>query len=536
MAEYKLLLPSMGEGVMEATIISWIANEGDFVNADDSVVEIATDKVDSDVPTPVSGKIVKILKQKDEVAQVGEAIAILEIEGEAAEEPAQISKTETPQPAATNSGDAEYQLLLPSMGEGVMEATVISWLFNEGDFVNEDDSVVEIATDKVDSDVPTPVSGTIVKILKQKDEVAKVGEPIAILSIKGATISGSVPKTETPTAADIKELEKPLQNHTPKVEFTGDLYLSPLVKSIAKQENISEAELKSIQGSGLEGRITKEDILGYVANRSTVKVAPKAAAPQPTTVAPASTPAQASVPVAVSEGDEIIQMDRVRKIIADAMVNSKRTSPHVTSFIETDVTNVVKWRAKNKGILEKRDGEKLTFMPIFVRAVVKAIQDFPMINVSVDGDKIIKKKNINIGMATALPDGNLIVPVIKNADQLSLSGLAKAINDLAYRARNKKLRPEDTQGATYTISNIGSFGNLMGTPIIPQPQVAILAIGSIEKKPAVLETKDGDVIAIRNLMFMSHSYDHRVVDGSLGGMFLKHVHDYLENWDMDAEI
>ena len=229
-------------------------------------------------------------------------------------------------------------------------------------------------------------------------------------------------------------------------------------------------------------------------------------------------------------------MDRVRKLIADAMVNSKKTSPHVTSFIETDVTNVVKWRAKHKDAFEKREGQKLTFMPIFVKAVVKAIQDFSLINISVDGDKIIKKKNINIGMATALPDGNLIVPVIKNADQLSLSGLAKAINDLAYRARNKKLKPEDTQGATYTISNIGSFGNLMGTPIIPQPQVAILAIGAIVKKPAVLETKDGDVIAIRQLMFMSHSYDHRVVDGSLGGMFLKHVHDYLQNWDMNTEI
>lgn len=440
---------------------------------------------------------------------------------------------------------AEYKLLLPSMGEGVMEATVISWLFNEGDLVKEDDSVVEIATDKVDSDVPTPVSGKIVKILKQKDEVAKVGEAIAILEIESTDSvveeqsqdakSHSEVSTEIPQVSDqeIKELEKPLQIQN-NVEFSGDLYLSPLVKSIAQQENISESELKSIKGSGLEGRITKEDILAYVSNRSNPKQESKSENILSTPEVAETSPSSVSVPIA--EGDEVIQMDRVRKIIADAMVNSKRISPHVTSFIETDVTNVVKWRAKNKNILEKRDGEKLTFMPIFVRAVVKAIQDFPMINVSVDGDKIIKKKNINIGMATALPDGNLIVPVIKNADQLSLSGLAKAINDLAYRARNKKLKPEDTQGATYTISNVGSFGNLMGTPIIPQPQVAILAIGSIEKKPAVLETKDGDVIAIRNLMFMSHSYDHRVVDGSLGGMFLKHVHDYLQNWDLDTEI
>lgn len=442
---------------------------------------------------------------------------------------------------------AEYKLLLPSMGEGVMEATIISWLFNEGDSVKEDDSVVEIATDKVDSDVPTPVSGKIVKILKQKDEVAKVGEAIAILEIagEGETVAQQPQQPKTaeevktelpqPTAEDIRELEKPLQNQ-PAAEFSGDLYLSPLVKSIAQQENISETELKSIKGSGLEGRITKEDILAYVSNRGQVKAEPKVEqTPAPQPVQAESAPVQA-VPVQVGEGDEIIQMDRVRKIIADAMVNSKRISPHVTSFIETDVTNVVKWRAKNKAIFEKREGEKLTFMPIFVKAVVKAIQDYPLINVSVDGDKIIKKKNINIGMATALPDGNLIVPVIKNADQLSLSGLAKAINDLAHRARNKKLRPEDTQGSTYTISNVGSFGNLMGTPIIPQPQVAILAIGAIVKKPAVLETPDGDVIAIRQLMFMSHSYDHRVVDGSLGGMFLKHVHDYLENWDLNTEI
>lgn len=442
---------------------------------------------------------------------------------------------------------AEYKLLLPSMGEGVMEATIISWLFNEGDSVKEDDSVVEIATDKVDSDVPTPVSGKIVKILKQKDEVAKVGEAIAILEIagEGETVAQQPQQPKTaeevktelpqPTAEDIRELEKPLQNQ-PASEFSGDLYLSPLVKSIAQQENISETELKSIKGSGLEGRITKEDILAYVSNRGQVKAEPKVdQTPAARPVQAESAPVQA-VPVQVGEGDEVIQMDRVRKIIADAMVNSKRISPHVTSFIETDVTNVVKWRAKNKAIFEKREGEKLTFMPIFVKAVVKAIQDYPLINVSVDGDKIIKKKNINIGMATALPDGNLIVPVIKNADQLSLSGLAKAINDLAHRARNKKLKPEDTQGATYTISNVGSFGNLMGTPIIPQPQVAILAIGAIVKKPAVLETPDGDVIAIRQLMFMSHSYDHRVVDGSLGGMFLKHVHDYLENWDLNTEI
>ncbi len=442
---------------------------------------------------------------------------------------------------------AEYKLLLPSMGEGVMEATIISWLFNEGDYIKEDESVVEIATDKVDSDVPTPVSGKIIKILKNKDEVAKIGEVIAILETEGGTQDSEVPEPKSyeevedqihkPEPEVINTLEQPLRNYSDNSlsNQSSDLYLSPLVKSVVQQENISESELKTIKGSGLEGRITKEDILGFVKNRGVVQSAPvQQTISQP--VSEVKTQPAPAQPISINDGDEIIQMDRVRKIIADAMINSKHTSPHVTSFIETDVTNVVTWRNANKNSYQKRDGEKLTFMPIFIRAVVKAIQDFPMINVSVDGDKIIKKKNINIGMATALPDGNLIVPVIKNADQLSLSGLAKAINDLAYRARNKKLTPADTQGATYTISNVGTFGNLMGTPIIPQPQVAILAVGAIVKKPAVIETEFGDVIAIRQKMFMSHSYDHRVVDGSLGGMFLKHVNDYLENWDLNTEI
>ena len=441
---------------------------------------------------------------------------------------------------------AEYKLLLPSMGEGVMEATVIEWLFKEGDFVAEDDSVVEIATDKVDSDVPTPVSGKIVKILVEKDQIAKVGEPIAILEIQGEETADAQPeadKKEEETKEEIVEdkvvdlLEEPFKivPVSMPVSIEG-MNLSPLVRSIIQEENITEEELKSIQGRGLEGRITKEDILEFVSNRGNAKTAqqPKAAE---SNASSAPKPVQTSAPaVTANEGDEIIQMDRMRKIIAENMLLSKQISPHVSSFIETDVTNIVKWRAKNKSSFEKIEGEKLTYMPIFVRAVVKAIQDFPMINISVDGDKIIKRKNINIGIATALPDGNLIVPVIKNADQLSLSGLAKAINALVDKARNKKLSPQDIQGATYTISNIGTFGNLMGTPIIPQPQVAILAIGAIVKKPAVLETPQGDVIAIRQKMFMSHSYDHRVVDGSLGGLFLKRVNDYLEEFDLHTEI
>ncbi len=445
---------------------------------------------------------------------------------------------------------AEHKLILPAMGEGVMEATIINWLYSEGDFVKEDDSVVEIATDKVDSDVPTPVSGKIIKILKQKDEIAKIGEAIAILEIEGNGSADDTqseqPLKEVSTNNDsVKEKNiETIEESIPHVQgvlssgTSHEGFLSPLVKNIISKENITNEELNSIKGTGQNNRITKEDILLYLKSRGekipqTIENAKHQLATE--TIMPNNLAAPAQ-PRAPQSGEEIIPMDRMRRIIAENMVKSKHTAPHVTSFIESDVTPVVRWRLKNKDIFEKRYGEKLTFMPIFVRAVVKAIQDYPMINISVEGENIIKKSNINIGMATALPDGNLIVPVIKNADQLSISGLAKAINDLAFRARNRKLKPEDTQGATYTISNVGSFGNLMGTPIIPLPQVAILAIGAIVKKPAVISTPEGDAIAIRHLMFMSHSYDHRVVDGSLGGMFLKHVHDYLENWDPETEI
>jgi len=449
---------------------------------------------------------------------------------------------------------AEYRLLLPAMGEGVMEATIIEWLYKEGDYVNEDDSVVEIATDKVDSDVPMPISGRLVKILKQKNEIAKIGENIAIFEINN---DESTTDTQLETAEDYKILsnieekienlgensnENVVQDVEPNVEkellkpietnelnsfsdYEAEAYLSPLVKSIIERENISDTELQFVRGSGSEGRITKDDILDYLSNRDrtsdttfTEELVEAEALPEPP-VFPSSME------------DDIVPMDRMRKIIAENMLKSKQISAHVTSFIETDVTNLVNWRNTHKIEFEKREGEKLTFMPLFIKAVIKAIQEFPMINISVDGSNIIKKKNINIGMATATPDGNLIVPVIKNADKLSLSGLAKAVNDLAHRARNKQLKPDETVGATYTISNIGSFGNLMGTPIIPQPQVAILAIGAIVKKPSVLETPEGDVIAIRNMMFMSHSYDHRIIDGALGGMFLKYVSDYLQSWN-----
>ena len=427
---------------------------------------------------------------------------------------------------------SDYKLILPAMGEGVMEATVINWLKNVGDQIQEDESVVEIATDKVDSDVPSPVAGKLKEILVNVDGIAKIGEPIAILEIEGEAPASAeiqetntkIPNAEQPEAAVVNELEKPLQMQQADVSSSGKFY-SPLVKSIAQAENISIAELDQISGSGKEGRVTKDDILKFLEDKKAGKNTPAVPVSKSQTV-----------PQILSGGDEIIEMDRMRKLIAQNMVDAKRIAPHVTSFIEADVTNIVLWRNKYKDEFQRKNGEKITFMPIFIEAIAKAIKDFPMINVSVDGDKIIKKKNINIGMAAALPNGNLIVPVIKNADQYSLAGLTKQVNDLANRSRQNQLKPAEIQGGTYTVTNIGSFGNTLGTPIIPQPQVAILAVGAIIKKPAVVETPQGDVIAIRHKMYLSHAYDHRVVDGALGGMFVQRVAQYLENFDLNTPV
>ncbi|MGN8054744.1 dihydrolipoamide acetyltransferase family protein [Pedobacter sp. 22163] len=448
---------------------------------------------------------------------------------------------------------AQYELLLPKMGESVAEATVIKWVKQPGDSIDLDDTVLEIATDKVDSEVPSPVAGKLVKQLFAADEVAQVGDVIAIIETEGgetsttkaAVVEKPIAEEKIETIPGIAQL--PSENKTVATDFSSsDRFYSPLVKSIAAQENISLAELDAIKGSGADGRLNKDDLLDYIANKNgvtsiatkTVSITP----PAPPTNQMAENKASSATVVnktsttSVSGGDEIIEMDRMRKLIADHMVMSKTTSPHVTSFVEADVTNMVLWRNKVKNSFEKRENEKITFTPIFVEAVAKAIKDFPMINVSVNGTQIIKKRDINIGMAAALPSGNLIVPVIRNADQLNLVGLTKAVNDLAARARNSKLKPDETQGGTFTLTNVGSFGNVMGTPIINQPQVAILAVGAIKKKPAVLETEHGDVIAIRHMMFLSLSYDHRVVDGSLGGMFVRRVADYLESWDLNREI
>jgi 2-oxoglutarate dehydrogenase E2 component (dihydrolipoamide succinyltransferase) len=462
---------------------------------------------------------------------------------------------------------AKYELLLPKMGESVAEATLIKWLKNPGDLIAIDDTILEIATDKVDSEVPSPVAGKLVELLYKEDEVIQVGSVIAIIETeteaehltaeKAIEEEPKDPHFAIPIIEDLPGtdlLQKPenTTNEASSLEekATASRFYSPLVKNIAAQEGITNEEMDSISGTGAEGRLTKDDLLVYLQNKKN----PGSSAEKPgaeavdTSDSKSDSVLQASavhtdfsselvVPLkSVSGGDEIIEMDRMRRLISDHMVMSKHTSAHVTSFVEADVTNMVLWREKVKGSFEKRENEKITFTPIFIEVVAKAIKDFPMINISLNGTQIIKKKDINIGMAAALPSGNLIVPVIKNADQLNLVGLTKSVNDLAKRARNSRLKPDETQNGTFTLTNVGSFGNAMGTPIINQPQVAILAVGVIKKKPAVLETEYGDVIAIRHMMFLSLSYDHRVVDGSLGGSFVKRVADYLENWDINREI
>jgi 2-oxoglutarate dehydrogenase E2 component (dihydrolipoamide succinyltransferase) len=448
---------------------------------------------------------------------------------------------------------AQVEIRLPKMGESVTEATITNWLKNVGDNVDMDEPLVEVATDKVDNELPSEAKGTLVQIFFEKDQVAQVGDVIAIISTDGGAIGAPVSEVATPVAEVVAEapVAKEVSAVSTPANANSNKFYSPLVRSIADKEGISSNELETIIGTGQEGRVTKKDILAYIETRGSQPAVVASAVP----VAEVSAPAAKSAVVASSNvggssflsnikepivlpmpGDEIIEMDRMRKLISDHMVMSKHVSPHVTSFVEADVTNIVNWRNKVKKDFEKREGESITFTPIFMEAIAKAIKDFPMINVAVSGNQIIKRKDINLGMATALPSGNLIVPVVKNADRLNLTGLAKAVNELARNARNNKLKPEDIQGGTYTVTNVGTFGNVMGTPIINQPQVAILALGAIRKVPAVIETPEGDFIGIRHKMFLSHSYDHRVVDGSLGGMFVRKVADYLEQFDVNREL
>jgi 2-oxoglutarate dehydrogenase E2 component (dihydrolipoamide succinyltransferase) len=446
---------------------------------------------------------------------------------------------------------AQFEIVMPKLGESIQEATITKWFVKEGDTVEEDDMLFEVATDKVDSEIPSPVEGKIIKIFHPENALLPVGEVLALISLtdddedesEPSSVENSEPlgsedenieisegSASDVSAADVKSVNK-LSNR----------FYSPLVKKIALEENISFEELESVKGSGANGRVQKADLLEYIASRKNARPVSKPAEATPVvkTTLPesASTVAQKpKVSVSIGSGDQIIEMDRVRKLIADHMVMSKQVSPHVTSVVEADVTNLVLWRNRVKSEFEKRHGEKITFMPVFIEAVARALSEFPGVNVSVDGDKIIMRKNINVGIAVAKPDGNLIVPVIKNADEKNLVGLTKSMNKLANAARNNKLSPEDIQDGTFTITNFGSFRNIIGTPIINQPQVAILATGSIEKKPAVLELPTGDVIAIRHKMFLSLSYDHRVVDGALGGAFLRRIADILEDFDLNTAV
>lgn len=427
---------------------------------------------------------------------------------------------------------ATFDIIMPKLGESVLEATITKWFKKVGDSVEEEDVLLEIATDKVDSEIPSPVEGVISKILFEENAVVAVGEVIAVIDLDGDASPAEESKEE------VKEDKSAIDKETPKedkkiestsTDFTkSEKFLSPLVKNIAKSEGLSVNELEAIPGTGHNGRIRKQDVLAYLKTRTTGTAAQKPAMGQ--------APQKPQVSVTINEGDEVVQMDRLRKLIADNMVLSKQISPHVTNFIETDVTNLVIWRNKVKGEFEKREKQKLTFMPLFIEAVAKALKEFPGVNASVDEDKIILRKNVNIGIAVALPTGNLIVPVIKNSDQKSLIGLTSDLNTLAQNARINKLNPDDIQGGTFTISNFGTFKNLSGTPIINQPQVAILATGTIVKKPAVLETPSGDVIAIRHKMMLALTYDHRVVDGALAGAFLKFISDHLENFDVNRSV
>ncbi|PJJ79163.1 dihydrolipoamide acetyltransferase family protein [Mucilaginibacter auburnensis] len=500
MARYQLLLPKMGESVAEATIIKWVKKPGDYIEADEAVIEIATDKVDSEVPSPVSGKLVEQRCKEDDIVQVGDVVAVIETE----EEDTSAEST-------------------------VAQSTVVEQLPAE----ESQRDVKAVATEEKKHEVFfTPPTTHIQE--EVKPEFAEEDQ-------------AAIPGIDQLQQANTSPAQRPFKD-VPR-------FYSPLVKHIASQENVSAAELDNIAGSGAEGRLTKDDLLNYLRNRPANTTSPTKAPAQPEQ--PKQEEVKADEPQArytsvsfqqevkatantfatsVSGSDEIIEMDRMRRLIAEHMVMSKQTSPHVTSFVEADVTGLVLWRERIKNTFEKREGEKITFTPIFMEAVVKAIKDFPLINSSVNGTQIIRKAAINISMATALPNGNLIVPVIKKADELNLLGLTKAVNGLAGKARLNKLQPDDVKDGTFTITNVGTFGNLMGTPIINQPQVAILAIGAIKKKPAVIETPEGDVIAIRHMMFLSLSYDHRVIDGSLGGSFVKRIADYLENWDVSREV
>ncbi len=585
MAKVEVEMPQMGESVMEGTVIEWAKKVGDDVEEDETLLEIATDKVDTEVPSPQAGKLIEILAEVDETIEVGQAIAIIETDGEqeaggsgsmqetAAEESdgkVENGGTETENQAAGGRGSARedeegvrVEVQMPKMGESVMEGTVIEWSKEVGDKVEEDEALLEISTDKVDSEVPSPEAGTLVERLVEADETVEVGQTIAIIATGKAVETKAKKKTEPETAgpeskssvAETPSEEKKAPAHRgngtqPQRIGSDGRFFSPLVRSIAKEEGISQEELESIEGSGQGGRVAKQDILAYLEEReeapSSTEVSEVSAEPSKEKEA---APQKAKEEVSAGElsverpsGDvEVVKMDRMRKMIAEHMVNSKHTSAHVTTFAEVDVTDLVQWREANKAKFKERSGVKLTFTPLFIEAIIQAMREFPLINSSVDmeNSEIHLKRDINFGLAVALGDdgeGGLIVPVIKQAQDKNLAGLAKEVRSLAQKARSKNLSPDNLAGGTITLTNYGSTGNLMGTPIINQPQVAIIGTGAIQKKPVVMETEQGDVIAIRQMMFLSMSYDHRIIDGAHGGAFLSRVKELLQDFDPERAV
>ncbi len=557
----EVVMPKMGESIQEGKILRWVKNVGDKVERDEVILEISTDKVDTEVPSPSAGVITQIMFQEGDTVEVGKVICVLSGDGAAAAAPAPApaaaapapapvpvapapAPTPTPAPAAAApaAGGGEIDVVMPKMGESIQEGKVLRWVKKVGDKIERDEVLLEISTDKVDTEVPSPAAGTLVAILANEGDVVEVGKVVARLSSGAAAPAAApapapapvaaapAPVAAAPAAAPVAAVNVAHAATSSVPRQSGSRFYSPLVRSIAAAENISVAELDSIPGTGIEGRVTKNDVMGYLARRGTGAPAPVAPAPAPMAAAPAAPVAAAPAPTVLTGGQsEVIPMDRMRQLIAEHMVRSKHTSPHVTSVAEVDVTGIVKLREKVKDAFQKREGMKLTYNPFFGWAVCEGVKAFPRINVSVDGTNIIQHKRVNLGMATALPDGNLIVPVIKGAESLNITGVGRAMQDLADRARSKKLSPDDIAGGTITVTNVGSFGSLFGTPVINQPQTCIVGIGAIQKRPVVRELDGEDVIVVRSMVYLSITYDHRVIDGALATQALAAMCRALES-------
>ncbi|MDX9789600.1 MAG: 2-oxoglutarate dehydrogenase, E2 component, dihydrolipoamide succinyltransferase [Candidatus Kapaibacterium sp.] len=556
----EVVMPKMGESLQEGTITKWLKKEGDVIERDEMILEISTDKVDTEVPSPNAGVLVKILVNEQETVEVGTAIAIIETDASAANvadtkkpepAPAPAPEVQTSAPVATSStpvvsSGSAVDVVMPKMGESLQEGTVIKWLKKVGDKIERDEMILEISTDKVDTEVPSPVSGTLSEIIANEGDTVEVGVVIARIATGNVQVqtaadlpasqASSAPVASQPSApaapATSNEVVVPVQGGTIEIPTRkDDKFFSPLVRTMAKEHGVTLEELMQIKGSGVQNRVTKDDLNNYL-NSRTAKPATQAAPAAKAAAKPASVPATPkapSYPVASGDDVEIIPMDRIRQLISEHMVYSKHTSAHVTSVAEVDVTNIVNFRNKHKDAFQKQEGFKLTYTPFFAKAAVDAIRQFPMVNVSVDGKNILRHKRINLGIATALPDGNLIVPVIKSSEVLNITGLARSVNDLASRARNKKLLPDEIQGGTFTLTNVGTFGTLFGTPVINQPQCGIFGVGAIKKRPMVKEVEGNDLILVRHMMYCSITYDHRVIDGMLAGQTLAAFVKSLEN-------